>query len=777
MMKKIMALLLTLTLIFGVTGTTLAAEDPVTITSSNWIEHGSPTAPDMSVNDGSTTETAIQISTAEEFAWVAQQLSLAATSTGSSGTQFAGKYMKLMNDINLYAHLWVPIGYDWSFPFMGHFDGGGYTIRGLTINDTTHDLIGLFGYIYDGSLSNLTISGDGVVTSSFDGAYVGAFVGDMWKVSVSNLHNGADVVFNGNNGYIGGIYGFGDTYAVTNCSNSGTITAANGCVGGIAGDTGGSTEAFDTFPSRIEGSFNTGAIILGSSESGGGKAGGIAGRQSNRGIIINCYNTGSVTLYGDVNDAYDTFAGGIVGVNTSMDSPAVISHCYNIGKVESLRGAKVFIGGIVGKNGWGSEVGSVERCVALNQSVLNANEAATAHRIAGVNEKYLWQNYAWVGMEMANSGTPVSTMDNSTSLDGGDISAISLVEFWATNWTAEVNGWDSAIWDLPSDADPYTLPVLIGNDAFETSAMPSYLVPDTTAPTVSSINRQTPAGEVTNATSVVYRVTFSEAVSGVDTSDFSLMATGSATGSIESVSDTSGTTIDVTVNSVTGVGTLRLDLNSSGTGITDIVGTAIASGYTDGQIYTVDTTAPTLQSAVRDSNTQITVTLSEDSQNLTKANSGGFTVSETGTPGTTYVVRAIAQGLDSSHVVLTVADLEVSATKGLTVTYTAGTDGTIQDLAGNAMATNGTGITIDAWKTTVYVSVNPDGSGTVEGDGDYAYFSQVTLTANANSGYKFISWTENGKIVGRKPTYSFTLGTTDRNLEANFKAVRTKPVK
>ena len=132
-----------------------------------------------------------------------------------------------------------------------------------------------------------------------------------------------------------------------------------------------------------------------------------------------------------------------------------------------------------------------------------------------------------------------------------------------------------------------------GNNATLTlvsvGATTSVLV-DGIAPTVSSINRQTPSDATTTATSVVYRVTFSEAVKNVGTSDFTLTKTGAATGTIAS-SGTTGNTIDVTVNSISGVGTLRLDLSS--TGITDNAGNAISGSYTSGQTYT---TAPATSS-------------------------------------------------------------------------------------------------------------------------------------------------------------------------------------
>ncbi|NCC68568.1 MAG: hypothetical protein EOM14_10335, partial [Clostridia bacterium] len=90
---------------------------------------------------------------------------------------------------------------------------------------------------------------------------------------------------------------------------------------------------------------------------------------------------------------------------------------------------------------------------------------------------------------------------------------------------------------------------------------------DTASPSVSSINRNSPVSETTNSTGVTFRVTFSESVTGVDISDFSLTTTETATGTVSAVSSVSGSVYDVTVNTISGAGTLRLDLKSSGTGI------------------------------------------------------------------------------------------------------------------------------------------------------------------------------------------------------------------
>jgi large repetitive protein len=116
-------------------------------------------------------------------------------------------------------------------------------------------------------------------------------------------------------------------------------------------------------------------------------------------------------------------------------------------------------------------------------------------------------------------------------------------------------------------------------------------------PSVISIVRAASASAnvASSATSVDYTVTFSESVTGVDASDFSLTTTGTASGAIASVTG-SGSTYTVTVNSLGNDGTLRLDLKSSGTGIQNSSSKAIAGGYTGGQTYSLDHTAPTAPS-------------------------------------------------------------------------------------------------------------------------------------------------------------------------------------
>lgn len=116
---------------------------------------------------------------------------------------------------------------------------------------------------------------------------------------------------------------------------------------------------------------------------------------------------------------------------------------------------------------------------------------------------------------------------------------------------------------------------------------------DATAPSVSSIAVN--GSPATNATTVNFDVTFSESVTGVDATDFTVDGSG-VTGTIGTVTG-SGTSYSVPVNTVSGTGTISIDLKSSGTSIIDGASNAIAAGFTAGATHTVDTDAPTFSEA------------------------------------------------------------------------------------------------------------------------------------------------------------------------------------
>lgn len=132
------------------------------------------------------------------------------------------------------------------------------------------------------------------------------------------------------------------------------------------------------------------------------------------------------------------------------------------------------------------------------------------------------------------------------------------------------------------------------NLALNSVASTTGVVVDSIPPTVTSID--TVGSTETSATSVQFTVTFSEPVTGVVAGDFTLTDTGGTTGTIASVTAVSGSVYTVTVNGITGLGTMRLDLNSSGTGIADLATNPIATGYTNGEIYTFANPSPVVTS-------------------------------------------------------------------------------------------------------------------------------------------------------------------------------------
>ncbi|PYC20265.1 pyrrolo-quinoline quinone [Pseudomonas mosselii] len=116
---------------------------------------------------------------------------------------------------------------------------------------------------------------------------------------------------------------------------------------------------------------------------------------------------------------------------------------------------------------------------------------------------------------------------------------------------------------------------------------------DTQAPTAVGIVTLDPSPS--NAQSVRFTVTFSEQVNGVDLADFTLVASGSASGTLSGLQALGGGVYVITVSGVSGTGTLGLNLNGSATGITDVAGNALVGGLT-GAVYGIDRDAPTVDS-------------------------------------------------------------------------------------------------------------------------------------------------------------------------------------
>ncbi|NHZ38981.1 Ig-like domain-containing protein [Massilia aquatica] len=126
-----------------------------------------------------------------------------------------------------------------------------------------------------------------------------------------------------------------------------------------------------------------------------------------------------------------------------------------------------------------------------------------------------------------------------------------------------------------------------GNDAFQI-----FTINVTNTPSVSAIVRAGGAAVAVPAatTAVSYAVTFSQSVTGVDAGDFTVVTNGTAAAGITSVTG-NGASYTVTVGGLGGDGSVRLDLNASGTGIQNAGNVAISGGYDGGETYVLDHTA------------------------------------------------------------------------------------------------------------------------------------------------------------------------------------------
>jgi len=201
---------------------------------------------------------------------------------------------------------------------------------------------------------------------------------------------------------------------------------------------------------------------------------------------------------------------------------------------------------------------------------------------------------------------------------------------------------------------------------------------DRIAPTVSSITRA--SVNPTNSVSVDYIVTFSEAVTGVGSNDFSLTTSGLSGASITGVSG-SGVTYTVTVSTGSGSGTLQLNIPTGAT-IADPAGNTPSNLPFAGEVYTIDKTAPTVVSINRASinptnsaSVDYTVTFSEA---VTGVGSNDFSLTTSGLSG------ASITGVSGSGVTytVTVSTGSGSGTLNLIVPATA----TIYDSVGNALS-------------------------------------------------------------------------------------------
>ena len=198
---------------------------------------------------------------------------------------------------------WTPIGIDFDNQYTGTFDGGNYTITGLTMTGSD-EYAGLFGYIGSG--------------------------GTVKNVKLEDVQIESDNQY----GCVGGVAGNSDGN-IENCSVSGSVSSR--CTaGGVVGQ-----------------QFGGSITLCGSSATvkGTGEVGGVAGKTDNSATLTACYATGNVTF--ERASTINTFAGGVVGFN---GTGSILTACYATGNVTGTGTGtgSCYVGGVTGDNASGT---------------------------------------------------------------------------------------------------------------------------------------------------------------------------------------------------------------------------------------------------------------------------------------------------------------------------------------------------------------------------------------------------------------------------------------
>lgn len=177
--------------------------------------------------------------------------------------------------------------------FDGNFDGSGYKIKNLYINENKENGLGLFAYINEGgNVQNLRVTG------SIHGIYAQGGIASCNEGHIKNCYSEVNITLD----------------KVEEVESGGIVGRNKG---------------------QIESCYNLGSVT--GETSNWIYNGGIAG--INEGNITKCYNVARLISAKSTR----SYAGGIVGYNVSTGN---ISKCYNLGKIEGIGSYAARVGGI-----------------------------------------------------------------------------------------------------------------------------------------------------------------------------------------------------------------------------------------------------------------------------------------------------------------------------------------------------------------------------------------------------------------------------------------------
>jgi hypothetical protein len=357
-----------------------------------------------------------------EITTAAHLLSLASFVNAGNGSLTAGKYYKLMNDVDFHSIPfqsflgWDPIGDNIrnNATFQGNFDGNNKVVANFRTNRTSQDYLGLFGYIFHANIHNLKIE-----TCDITGnRYVGGLVGQVVNSTIENCYVNGSVTGAHN---VGGLIGYIDNSTIISNNYADCIVRGNSDVGGLIG----------TNYGTIRTSYSEG-IVYDTDRQAGGFVG------CNYSYIFDCYAIGGVT-------GNENHIGGFAGVNKE----GTISYCYATGGVTGTINAD-YIGGFTGMN-----TAILTNCVAANNTVTGG--ISNVNRVAGTNGGIVSNNYAFVGMVINPIGGVSGISQNMATLMSFNFYNSGSNWYNNTPWSIDIVSNPLKSWKI---CDGQTLPFL-----------------------------------------------------------------------------------------------------------------------------------------------------------------------------------------------------------------------------------------------------------------------------------------------------------------------------
>lgn len=247
----------------------------------------------------------------------------------NSGT-FKGKFFKVTNDLDFNEIPWVPICSFEDSPFQGAIDFDYHHISNLNVETSTRSA-GLFGYVRNAKISNLTFDQNCIVKGD---ALTAMLVGYACDTELSNIVVRGKVQSSGYNPQTGGVLGCGINVIVYDVLNYANVIHSTNVqsgstpilqIGGIVGFGDGVTLKRCANFGYIQG-YDPQALAI-------CEVGGIVGSALNGSYVSHCFNQGEVVgrlryvRFG--NNGTKSYVGGIVGGQIG----AIIQSCYNTGLI------------------------------------------------------------------------------------------------------------------------------------------------------------------------------------------------------------------------------------------------------------------------------------------------------------------------------------------------------------------------------------------------------------------------------------------------------------